>query len=46
MSILPDGEDLRKAVKWIDEQLQDKTEKSVSQLISDASLQFDLPPKD
>jgi hypothetical protein len=46
MSILPDGEDLRKAVKWIDEQLQDKTEKPVSQLISDASLQFDLPPKD
>lgn len=46
MSILPDGEDLRKAVKWIDEQLQDKTEKSVSQLISEASLKFDLPPND
>jgi hypothetical protein len=46
MSILPDGEDLRKAVKWIDEILQDKTEKSISELISEASLKFDLPPND
>ena len=46
MSILPDGEDLRKAVKWIDEILQDKTGKSISELVSEASLKFDLPPND
>ena len=46
MNILPEGEDLRKAVKWIDEMLQDKTEKSISELIGEASLKFDLPPKD
>jgi len=46
MSIFPEGEDLRKAVKWIDEMLQSDTEKSISELISEASLQFDLPPND
>ena len=46
MSILPEGEDLKKAVAWIDEMLQDDTEKSMSELISDASLKFDLPPND
>lgn len=46
MNILPEGEDLRKAVKWIDEMLQSKTEKSTPELISEASLKFDLPPND
>ncbi len=46
MSILPEGEDLRKAIKWIDEMLQDKTEQSTAELISEASLKFDLPPND
>ncbi|MBC2715357.1 MAG: hypothetical protein HF978_08620 [Desulfobacteraceae bacterium] len=46
MSILPEGEDLRKAIKWIDEILQDKTDKSISELICEASLKFDLPPND
>ncbi len=46
MSILPEGEDLRKAVKWIDEMLQDKTEKSTSELINEASIKFDLSPND
>ena len=46
MSILPEGEDLRKAIKWIDDMLQEKTEKSVTDLISEASLKFDLPPND
>ena len=46
MNILPEGEDLRKAVAWINEMLQSDTEKSISELISEASLQFDLPPND
>ncbi len=46
MNILPEGEDLRKAVKWIDEMLQDKTEKSISELINEASIKFDLSPND
>ena len=46
MNIMPEGEDLRKAVQWIDEMLKDKTDKSVSELISEAALKFDLPPND
>lgn len=46
MSIVPQGEDLRKAIKWMDEMLREKTEKSISELISEASLKFDLPPND
>ena len=46
MSIIPQGEDLRKAIKWIDEMLSEKTGKTISELISEASLKFDLPPND
>ncbi len=46
MSILPQGEDLRKAVQWINEMLKNKTEKPTAELICEASLKFDLPPND
>lgn len=46
MSILPEGEDLKKAVQWIDEMMKNKTDKSTSELICEASLRFDLPPND
>ena len=46
MSIMPEGEDLRKAVKWISEMIQGGTEKSKMELIDEASLQFDLKPND
>ena len=45
-TIMPDGEDLRKAVAWIDEMRHDAPEKSIATLIAEASLKFDLPPKD
>lgn len=46
MSVLPEGEQLRKAVKWISEQRTDNPDTPLGKLISDASLKFDLPPKD
>ena len=46
MSILPDGEQLRKAVKWISDKRLDDPEASLLKLIQDACLKFDLPPKD
>ncbi len=46
MSILPDGEQLRKAIKWISDERLDNPEASLPKLIGDASLKFDLPPKD
>ncbi len=46
MSILPEGEQLRRAVKWISDQRVENPEISLSKLVSDACLKFDLPPKD
>jgi hypothetical protein len=46
MNILPDGESVRKAVKWISESLKENSGTSISTLIEQASLKFDLTPKD
>jgi len=46
MSILPKGEQLRRAIRWIsDERLNDPRVK-VSKLIDEACMKFNLPPKD
>lgn len=44
--ILPEGEDLRRAVKWISGSLQECTDKSILQLVQEATFKFDLSPKD
>jgi hypothetical protein len=44
--VMPEGEDLRKAVKWISYQLEDGSGKSVNKLIEQAVFSFDLSPKD
>jgi hypothetical protein len=44
--ILPEGEDLRRAVKWISGSLQEGPGKSIHQLVQDATFKFDLSPKD
>ncbi len=46
MSILPEGEELRKAVTWISEERQTDPEASLVKLIQSASMKFDLSPKD
>ena len=46
MSILPEGEQLRKAIKWISDERLDNPGVSLLKLIDDACLKFDLPPKD
>ncbi|MEW6674131.1 MAG: hypothetical protein AB1427_20755 [Thermodesulfobacteriota bacterium] len=46
MPIEPQGEDLRKAVKWIAEARQDNPDKKNRQLIEAACLKFNLSPKD
>ena len=42
----PEGENLRKAVKWISEERKYSAEKKPSQLIEEACLKFDLSPMD
>jgi len=46
MSIQPEGENLRKAVKWISERRGEKTAPPLKDLIDQAGVRFDLSPKD
>ncbi len=46
MSILPEGEQLRKAIRWISDERLDNPEAGLFKLIEDACLKFDLSPKD
>ena len=46
MSIEPQGEELRKAVKWISQERQDNPQQKTAQLIEAACLRFNLSPKD
>lgn len=46
MSIIPEGEQLRRAIKWISDERSDNPGTGLSGFIGDACLKFDLPPKD
>ena len=46
MSIQPEGEEIRKAVKWVSEERTYNPQLSLNQLIESACLKFDLSPKD
>jgi hypothetical protein len=45
-TIMPEGEAIRKAVKWISDKLLDDPNKPVQKLINEAVMRFDLSPKD
>ena len=46
MSIQPNGEDLRRAVKWVSEQRKYHPEKEEKAIVQEACMKFDLSPKD
>ena len=46
MSILPEGEQLRRAVKWISDERSEHPGTPLFTLIERACLTFDLTPKD
>jgi len=43
---LPEGEDLRRAVRWISASLQESSNQPVFRLVDQAIFKFDLSPKD
>jgi hypothetical protein len=43
---MPEGEDLRRAIKWISQSLQESRDKKLFRLIEEATFKFDLTPKD
>jgi hypothetical protein len=45
-TIIPQGDDLRKAVKWISEERLGSPERKLAKLVEEASLKFDLSPGD
>jgi hypothetical protein len=44
--LLPEGEDLRRAVKWISGHLQENPDQKVQALVQEAIFKFDLSPRD
>jgi hypothetical protein len=44
--LLPEAEDLRRAVKWVTDSLRDKPGRPVLPLVQEAIFKFDLSPKD
>ena len=45
-TVVPEGEDIRRAVKWISEERTYEPQKKLSELIEEACLKFDLSPMD
>ncbi len=46
MTVQPDGDPIRKAVKWISEQRESGSQKKSEELVNAAGIKFDLSPKD
>ena len=44
--LLPEGEELRRAVRWIAGHLQEQPDQPVQPLVREAIFKFDLSPKD
>ncbi len=45
-TVMPEGEDVKRAIKWISARRQDAPETPLSRLIEEAVFQFDLSPLD
>lgn len=44
--LLPDGEDLRRAIKWISGHIQENPGQPVGPLVQEAVFKFDISPRD
>ncbi|MBL0226870.1 MAG: hypothetical protein IPQ16_15290 [Geobacteraceae bacterium] len=44
--LLPEGEDLRRAVKWVSAQVQEHLDQPLHKIVQEAVFKFDLSPKD
>ena len=45
-TIMPEGEDLRRAIKWISAYREDKPDAPLRKLVDEAVFKFDLSPLD
>ncbi len=44
--LLPDGEDLRRAVRWISGNIRENPDSPVQPFVQEAIFKFDLSPRD
>ncbi len=44
--LLPEGDKLRKAVKWLSQMVKEYPDKSRKEIILEAEVKFDLSPKE
>ena len=44
--LLPEGDKLRKTVKWLSEMVKEHPERSRKEIILEAEVKFDLSPKE
>lgn len=42
----PEGEKLRKTIRWVSEMIQEHPEKSRKEILLEAEIRFDLSPKE
>ncbi|HOC58516.1 MAG: hypothetical protein KBA28_02940 [Syntrophaceae bacterium] len=45
-TVMPESENMQKAIKWISDSLEDSTNQPLHMLIEKAVFKFDLSPKD
>lgn len=45
-TVMPEGESIRKAIKWMSVELNEHPDKPVQKLVNEAVTRFDLSPKD
>lgn len=43
-SVMPSGESVRRAIKWVSQELEANPGASIADLVNEASLRFDLTP--
>ena len=46
MSIQPEGEHIKKAIKWLSEQRQENKNKTEADILQEVSIRFNLSPND
>jgi hypothetical protein len=44
--LLPEGEELRRAVKWVSANIQENPDQPLHKLVQEAIFKYDLSPKD
>jgi hypothetical protein len=45
-TIMPEGEELQKAIKWVSMNLEEKSDQPLQKLVEKAVFKFDLSPVD